>query len=173
MLYILLSTVILAGYCDRAARKSRIEMLSIETRFRLFGIRDELRNAAIDGRLERDNWFEYFDTTLTKIIDLLPILSVWQIATMLFHYRNDRTSERHIQELTSFLDQDENEEFRRLYSRFAKVVGAFLIRRHRIMGTLLRVIGKAADGASNVKQDATQIVATAPETSTFLTYCEG
>lgn len=170
MLIFLASLIIIIGYLDYSARKSRVDAVLVKSRFRLFAARDRLRSLAIDEKIAHDKWFDYFDTTLTKMIDLLPTLTVWQIILMIIHYRNDILSEKWHAELDGFLSQ--NEEYRAIFREYAHAVGDCLLGRHWVLAFGVMTVGKIAMNMSQVKRDAAALVATAPETSTFLTYCE-
>jgi hypothetical protein len=171
MLIFLISLVALVGLWDGATRRSRMSNLLLEKRFKLFKIRDELREMAIDEKIAHDRWFDYFDTTLTKMIDLLPKLSVWNLAVLVIHYRNDVGIEKDEKDLLKFLYDEKNKAYLNLYFQFVKTLGEFLFARHRILGFLCFQAAKMATAPSKVKEEATQILTVAPETSTYWKYC--
>jgi hypothetical protein len=163
-------TIAVFGYLDYAARKSRVDLVLLDSRFKLFRVRDRLRMLAIDGKVEHDNWFDYFDTTLTKMIDLLPALTIWQIALLVFHYRKDIMSEKWHADLDAFLAA--NPEYQSIFSEYARVIGGFLFGRHWVIKAGFNFVARFTFALTEFKRDSAAIVATAPETSTFLQYCE-
>jgi hypothetical protein len=171
MFYFLISTIVLVGFLDNAARRSRFNILQTRTRFELFRLRDELRMAAIDGQIEQSNWFDYFDTTFTKMIDLLPSLTVWQIAFLMLHYRKDPEMMRKSEALMQFLNEDSNHFYRDLFERYAASVGRFLLDRHSVVKIAYKVLERWATDPGKLREETSEIVATAPETSTFSNYC--
>jgi hypothetical protein len=172
MLYFLISLVVLVGFLDRSARKSRIDLLMTETRFRLFAIRDELRLAVMEEEIANDKWFDYLDTSLTKMVDLLPKLSLWQLVVLMVHYRNDQRMMRGNEELMEFVQDKDNKRFSELFGKYLLVVGEFLFRRHRVISLFFVGALRTAKRVTTAKEEAAAIVATAPETSTFFNYCE-
>jgi hypothetical protein len=173
MFYYLISMVALVGFLDHAGRRSRIELQLSQTRFKLYELRDKLRNTAIQGEIEQDNWFDYFDTTLTKMIDILPKLTVLQIILLIYHYRNDEGIRRSTQNLDEFLNAPANKFYKHLFDSYSSCVVNFLMSRHRVLGFAAKQSLKFTVKILLAKARASEVLATAPETSTFGNYCTG
>lgn len=171
MLYFLIALVILFALCDRASRHSRIELLLLNSRFKLFKIRDELRRNAIRGQLETNKWFDYLDTSLTKTIDQLPKLTIWQAFILFVHYKDDEQILNAERELMKALDEEGNEKLSELYSNYLLSVAEFIFTRHRSMRLSFKVLAKATGGLMKLKNEMAKIISAAPETSTLLKYC--
>jgi hypothetical protein len=171
MFYLVIGTILLIGLLDTAARRSRINALQVQIRFQLFGFRDELRMKAIEGEIVQDNWFDYFDTTFTKMIEKVDELTIWKILLLLVHYHDDEGIARSTKELFAFLYADGNEFYLDLFGRYAHAMGTYLLHRHRIIGISTALAARVTNRILQIKNDASAVVATAPETSTFTRYC--
>src|SRR5690349_3085699 len=84
-------------------RLYKAQRLSIETtvqehQYRLYSLRDKLRQFAIDGKLDPKHWvFSYLDSSLTKTVDTLPIITVWWVLFIPGSYQreeNFKTAQR-------------------------------------------------------------------------------
>lgn len=171
MLYFLIAIVVLVGLCDMASRQSRTEFLLLNFRFRLFEIRDELRTSAITDEVEVNNWFDYLDTTLTKAIDQLPHLTVWQALILFVHYKDDEDINEARNELMKALNQEGNEKFAELYEEYMTTIGSFIFTRHRSMRLSFKAFAKVTNSLINLKSGIAKVLSAAPETSTLLKHC--
>ena len=55
-------------------RELFIDYHTKEFKYKLFQLRDDLRMLAINGNIDVNNWvFEYYDSTISKIINCLKI----------------------------------------------------------------------------------------------------
>ncbi len=171
MLYFLIALVILFALCDKASRYSRVELLLLNSRFKLFKIRDELRNSAMYGEVEPNKWFDYLDTSLTKTIDKLPKLTIWQALILFVHYKDDEQIENAEKELMKALSEDGNEKIAELYDKYLLAVAEFIFTRHRSMRFSFKIAARVTGSLMSLKNEMAKIVSAAPETSTLLKYC--
>jgi hypothetical protein len=172
MLYFLISMLIMAALFDRATRRGRIDLVLLDTRFKLFALRDKLRNAAIAGEVPENKWFEYLDTTITKSIDMLPGLTVWEVAGLFAAYRQDESVLRAQTALFQALGQDENKHLAHIYAELVVRIGEVLFLRHLGTRYLMSGVVFVARRAQGLKKKFAQIVTVAPETSTLTQYTE-
>src|SRR5262249_44120274 len=109
MLYVILLTVVMLAFLDRATRLAKVDYLKAETRFNLFALRDELRNAAIEGQVQRNNWFDYMDTTLTAAIERLDAFTFLGWLALAFRHREDTSLLQAQENLDRALNSPSNE----------------------------------------------------------------
>src|SRR5712672_2966688 len=50
----------------------------MRARFRMFAARDLLRRKLYIGETADDRWFVYMDTTLTKSIEAVEVINIWE-----------------------------------------------------------------------------------------------
>lgn len=172
MLYFLISMLIMAALFDRATRRGRIELVLLDARFKLFALRDKLRNAAIAGEVPENKWFEYLDTTITKSIDNLSGLTVWEVGGLFAAYRHDESVLRAQSALFKALAQEENHDLGLIYGELVYRIGEVLFLRHLCTRYMMYAVVFAASRTQGLKKKFAQIVTVAPETSTLTQYTE-
>lgn len=164
--------LIMLALFDKALRRGRFELLFSEARFKLFALRDELRDGVIDGSLPDNKWFEYLDTTITKAIDLLPTITAWEALGLVLRYKNDSAVQHAQLMLIEALGKDENKGLATIYAKFVMCIAEVLFRRHLgirfSMTALIQVVGRAR----GLKKKVAEIVTVAPETSTLNQYAQ-
>lgn len=169
MLYVLASMLIMLTLIDRSLRIGRLETLRLETRFKLFALRDKLRHAAICGDVPYNRWFAYLDTSLTKSIDVLPQISVWEALALVYSYRNNKSLLKAQLELLAALAQEENRQLAEVYKEYLVCLTTLLVKRHRAAGYTAMALARVVGGVTNLKGRLAAIFTIAPETSTLLT----
>lgn len=155
-----------------AARRQRKEALVLEYQYRLFAVRDDLREYAIEDPPVAQNWvFQYLDSTIAKSISLLPTLSIWRMLGLLLTYRNDPRLEKFRKHLEEEFGKPENRRHKEIEERFLRTLGEFIVSRHILMLVLsvsaLVLPAAIATAMQEVKKRSLELVAEAPETSTL------
>lgn len=130
MLVVLLSTLIMLALLDRATRYGRLELLKLQTRFKLFALRDELRRKLISGEIPNSNWFAYMDTTLTKSIDRLNDFTIWEAAALAASVDGDPSVQKAHKNLQQALKRPENREIASIFNKYRNCLMGFLYNRH-------------------------------------------
>lgn len=166
MLYFLIALVIMFSLIDRSLRIGRLERLKLELRFQLFALRDELRLAVINGEAPDNKWFEYLDTTLTKAIDHIQEINLWEALALLSIYKKDKSVLHAQAGLLSALQERENEKISEVYYKLLKTLAGFIMERHAILKAF--VVGSVI--IARTVNKLAKVVTTAPETSTLLEY---
>lgn len=70
MIFVWLSLLLFVIWIDRLCRLSRAND-ALETEYKLYRLRDELRESAIAGRINPRNWvYRYIDSSISKSIDV-------------------------------------------------------------------------------------------------------
>jgi hypothetical protein len=172
MLYFLIAMLIMLALFDKALRRGRFELLFAETRFKLFALRDELRDGVINGSLPENKWFEYLDTTITKAIDLLPTITAWEALGLVMRYKDDSAVQHAHLTLMKAFGEHSNQGLANIYAKFVMCIAEFLFRRHVGikfgMTALVQVLGRAR----GLKKKVAEMVAVSPETSTLNQYAQ-
>jgi len=163
MLIVLLAAIVMLYMLDRAARWGRLDLLKQDARYQLFELRDEARRALINGEIPPGNDFDYFDTTLSRVIGQMDHVNVWVGAFLLYKYRNEEL-ERPLKQLQARLEKPENWKLAELHARYRNVFVFFLVRRHCILTWLAQFVSRA----SRIKKQLVDTFLGAPPTSTLM-----
>ena|SRR5579864_6071356 len=155
-----------------SARRQRKEVLVQEFQFRLFALRDQLRECAIQDDSVAKNWvFQYLDSTIAKAIKLMPRFSIWLILGLVITYRNDTTLGKLRTQLQHEFEKPKNRELRQVEEDLTKILGEYVISRHILMlfiSALAVVLPVGiAKAVALVKKQSLELVVEAPETSTL------
>ncbi|OLD24785.1 MAG: hypothetical protein AUJ04_08700 [Acidobacteria bacterium 13_1_40CM_3_55_6] len=139
-------------------------------RFKLFALRDELREGIIDGAMPENKWFEYLDTSITKMIDLLPTITVWEALALVLRYRNDPEVQQAQVTLFTAFGEEENQKLAGIYGKFVGHIIELLFRRHVGIRYGMTGIARTVVNARALKKKTAEIITVAPETSTLTHY---
>jgi hypothetical protein len=170
MLYALIAIFVMVSLLDKALRRGRVEVLLLEMRFKLFAVRDELREGVINGVIPENKWFEYLDTSITKAIDLLPTITAWEVLGLGWRYKNDPEILQAQVALFEALGKEENEKLAETYGKFLGCIVELLFRRHVAIRYGMTGIVLGVKRAQEFKKNSAQIITVAPETSTLIHY---
>jgi len=125
MLYAIVTLAIMAGLLNRAVRQDALELKKLDMRFKLFALRDELRRGIIEESVPHNQWTEYLDTTLTKTIDALQEINVWEALALVASYRNDSLILQPQKNLEAALKQKENAKTKQIYDKYVLLSRTF------------------------------------------------
>lgn len=151
--------------------KLRQTCLVEKHRFRLYALRDELRELAMRGEASPGNWvFQYLDSSISKSIDVLPSISVWRVIPIVYQNRHDRRTSLRFDQLLRELKKRQNSPLARVYGRYLLEIGRFVSHRHdtilvvvNTVSRLLNATGWVHRGIKIIKNTLTS----APQTSTL------
>jgi hypothetical protein len=164
MIYLLMSVVLVAYLLD-CLHALRISDKAIRHRYRLYELRDALREAAITGRINPRSWvFQYLDSSISKTIDQLPRISLWQSLGVWLTYRRDPRVEEAAESLNEELQREENNFYRQMYVLYGAMIITYLMDRHIVLRLALR------NGVQRSLQAAARVQRVAPATSTLMEY---
>jgi hypothetical protein len=142
--------------------------------FRLYALRDELREAVMDGRVRCTNWvFQYLDSSIAKSIAALPTFTIWSLVYVAATYRGDERIKRAAYHLGRELEKQENACLANVHTRYIDVVGEYLLARHAILRLVVAALKSllvsifAAQRLLRMWQRALELSTEAPETSTL------
>lgn len=155
---------------DRAIRENK-QTLIIQHRYGLYAHRDSIREDAIRGVINPKQWlFAYLDSSITKMISVLPKLTIWRAISLHASHRGDERLVASISQLKRELSKPDNKVLADSHERFTKMTGMFLFARHSLLrrtvwSTLIAV--HLFLRVQNWIRNAVRSLTVAPETSTF------
>jgi hypothetical protein len=158
-------------------RRSMHSTLALEYQYRLFALRDELRAHIIANPELTKSWvFAFLDSTITKLVTLLPTLSIWKMISLLFMYRNSQRMRVHRANLEREYKKPENAKFEQIELKLMAVMGKYIEKRHAAMLGVLnflifKVLKNMVTAVQNVRKDSLVVTVEAPETSTLNEHC--
>jgi hypothetical protein len=177
MLIAVIAFFTMLALLDRYTRLGRIEQLALDTRYKLFSLRDILRSSAISGDVDPNCWlFDYLDTSLTRAAEWLPNLTAFEVIGDMISM--DRVeARRRIEMLQAELAKPENHRFQAIFMGYQGCLRSFLSGRHLAASFLGRrlvsLVGKLSSCTNHdVEQRKIQAVAADPDTSTLDQYCK-
>lgn len=96
---------------------------------KLFNLRDDLRQAAIDGKIKSYDWtFIYLDTSISKMVSNFKMINIFHA----IYLRNRHADDHKLLEFKKALDSSlsKNKELDRLYKEYNEILLSYLIRKH-------------------------------------------
>ena len=174
MLVFSISVLIMLAMLDRAVHGLRLEGTQMEARFKLFRLRDELRMATIDGTIPYNEFFRYLDTTLSRTIENIRSVNLWEGFSIYLDLRNDREIRKATQWLDAQLKQSENRGMLPIYAGYSEVLAELLSNRHILVRNLCLATGRIANFMSEIskfKRSIAESYSRAPQTSTLIQHC--
>lgn len=155
-----------------AARRQRKDALLMEFRFRLFALRDQLREVAMNDPAQGRNWlFQYLDSTIANSIKRLPKLSIWFMIGLLIAHKDDETVKRAKRHLEQAYSKPQNIKHKEIEEKFIEILGDFIMHRHILM-LFISVVAvvlpvAVASALRRVKRRSLELIVESPETSTL------
>lgn len=153
-------------------RRQRKEALVLEYQYRLFQVRDKLRELGMEDPNAARSWlFPYLDSTITKSIGLLHELSVWHLFALMAAHRKDEGLAELRKRLEKEFTKPNSQRHKEIETELMKILGEFVIKRH----VLLVIISAAAiifpvaiaAALEECKKRSLELVLESPETSTL------
>jgi len=171
MLIYLISILILLRGLERLTNSGR-EVRLEECRYRLYALRDKLREMAMKGEVESSSWlFGYLDSSIAKTIRVLPRFSLWRMLAMYLAYKNDPRVSEARRHLGQSLARPENRRFAEIHTEYIGLMVTFLIRRHLTSVGVSLLAFSVFAGIKRVLRDTTEVATESPEASTLTDYC--
>ena len=130
MVIIILVTLLLLFLLD-TARKAQVKTRELTYQYRLYALRDELREKVMQGVINRDDWvFDFLDSSIAKSISLIHYISLYRLLVVFFVHRRDpafRSLQKH---LDYELDKPDKLCLKEVRNEFAKTIADYLGDRH-------------------------------------------
>lgn len=108
-------------------------------KYKIYALRDKLRDKAIDGLIKREWYFSYLDDVLSRHVSELETVNIWAIIMLSYKRRNDKVVIDFRNRLNFALEK--NEEFKNIYKEYLSTIGQFFIRKHLITFILITITG--------------------------------
>ena len=168
---------ILANHIGRI----RASTLIRKHQFRLYALRDGLREAAICGQVNPNNWvYQYLDSSVAKTITYLDRLTIWVVLLTFRRAGAEAQLQAAHQHLMRALEKPANAVLKQFHIRYQRELIRFLLERHLplrfVVGGAFRLVS-AVQAARNVRARLRAAIAQgaefqteAPETSTLYEY---
>lgn len=153
-------------------RRQRNETLILEYQYRFFGLRDNLREFAMENPAAARQWvFQYLDSTTAKTIKILPELSLWYVLGLWLTHRKDASIDKAKKALVREYEKPQNKTYREFEQECFENLAEFMLSRHRllvIVSILALVLPAAITKAiREIKRRSLELVIESPETSTL------
>lgn len=154
------------------ARRQRKEVLVQDYTYRLFALRDELRECAIKEDTVAKNWvFQYLDSTIARSIKLMPRFSIWFVLGLLIAYRKNSRLEKLRTQLRNECEKPKNLELKRIEASLTAILGEYIVKRHILLLFISVIVVflpvKLAQTITQLKKRSLELMVESPETSTL------
>lgn len=115
-------------------RRLQQESLVVRYKYRLYALRDELREHVIEGRIQNNNWvFDYLDSSITKACDILKFVHIGRLFVVVLYDRNDARFERAQQHLEQQLKKPECAHLKDVRDKFGEILGEYFCEKHNVL----------------------------------------
>ena len=118
-------------------RYRRAEIITLESTYRLFALRDSLRQKAIYGDIDPQDWlFGYLDESISKLVSALPKLNIYFCLILFFtHRKQPKFREFRIRVDTELQGK---EGLKDIYDRMGREILRFITARHSNLFSLVK-----------------------------------
>jgi hypothetical protein len=155
-----------------SVRRQRKEIRVQEHQYRLFALRDKLRDYAIEDHRVAQNWvFQYLDSTIAKSIKLMPQFSIWFILGVVVTHRKDTGLDRLRKHLEKEYEKPRSQKLKQIEEEFTTILGEYITSRHVLMLFIsmatVRLPVTIANTIRQYKRRSLELIVESPETSTL------
>jgi hypothetical protein len=157
------------------ARRSRRATLALEYQYKLFELRDELREYVIANPGLTKSWvFLFLDSTITKMAGILPKMSLWKLAGLLLTYRHsDRMRHLHTHLEREYRKPD-HAKFAQVELKLMALLDNYITKKHfsvvaMLNFPILKALRKLP--AYRLRKESLVVAVEGPETSTLGQHC--
>ncbi|MCJ7633352.1 hypothetical protein MUP77_13315 [Candidatus Bathyarchaeota archaeon] len=137
MLIIILATFVLLFLLD-SALKMETKTIEVLYRFRLYALRDKLREEAMQRVIDPADWvFDFLDSSIAKSISIISQFSLYKLLVVYFVHKNDPRFESARKHLEVELNKPEKLPLKQIRDEFASIMADYLLDKHRELKPLL------------------------------------
>lgn len=112
-------------------RSRFLKNLSLEYQYKLYTIRDELREQAILGNIDKDSWlFDLLDASTSKLISELPSLTIYYLIMLEFIYRKDKNIKIIRDKFDNALDISPIS--KKIFNKYINTVYSYICQKHKM-----------------------------------------
>ena len=171
---IVIATFLIVLAVDKLFRIRQSNVV-LRHQFRLYALRDELRELAMRGEVKPTNWvFLYLDSSIAKTINTLPNVSLWRVIVMMIFSPRDPVFNVRMEHLHKELKKSENEALAKIYLHYVAEMGVFITNRHDSLLVIIKCLFGVLNSRKWLKEKtrlAKEVLTVAPETSTLPEFC--
>ena len=112
-------------------KRVHIHYQTLIFKYKIYAVRDRLRLMAIKGEIDRNNWvFDYYDNTLSKVINESYYITLFRLCILFVKYRNFEP----LQKLNIKLNEEiaKSEILRNIQKDFTEAVKEYVFEQHKI-----------------------------------------
>lgn len=132
--------IFIAGILYWSLKTRHYNTLEVEYAFKLYALRDKLRNYAIDGKINHKNWiFSYLDTSISKSVSVLSAMNLVIILFFRKRIKQDPIYDLFEKALdTQFAKDPASEE---IFNEYGQILYDYVKRKHFILRFLAKSLG--------------------------------
>ena len=157
-------------FLDRL-RRVHVDTVVRKHQFALYALRDELREATLQGKIDPRNWvFQYLDSSIVKTISYLKNVNLWRLLFVALTYRRDPRFLIARKNLQRELEKPSNQFLADIHDKYAFVLVGFMISRHTSLKVFLINLFAAIKTRQYLKRKFDRLIeflTDLPETSTL------
>jgi hypothetical protein len=153
------------------------ERVTLEFQYKLFDLRDTLREYAIAGKIDKDDMvFKYLDGSISKTVNDLETINLYSVFILTSRYRNNPEFLSHKERISKEIGANKYTQV--FYEQYGELVGRYIIKKHFMIkfAFVLHILSHLISNhlITNMRQRlrrATDTVRFAPETSKAYEFC--
>lgn len=157
-------------FLDRL-RRMRVDTIVRKHQFALYALRDDLREAALQGKIDPKNWvFQYLDSSIVKTINYLKNINLWRLLFVAATYHRNRRFLAAREHLQHELEKPSNKYLADIHDKYAYNLVCFMISRHTSLKVFLWNLFAAIETMQYLKRKLDRLIellTEVPETSTL------
>lgn len=174
MLLILISFLGIISLLGKAYRE-RLEIKVLKFKYRLYSIRDELRELTMNGLVNKDDWvFDYLDSSIAKTISFLEEFSIYKLLILYMIYHNNESLATTKEMLIKEFEKPAKEHLFEVYKKYCRTLSEYTYDKHteiRILMNLLFYSFQIKDFCTKNWDKLNEGATEYPETSTLNKFC--
>jgi len=99
-------------------------------KYRLYALRDKLRNSVIEGKIKKEWYFYHLDNVLSRQINELDTINIWAVIGIYLRHKNNKDINVFRSKIDAILVA--SPEYASLYAEYSKIIAQFFLRKHFI-----------------------------------------
>ncbi len=126
-----MAVLVLCGviYLDHLRRQAE-DVSVLTSKYRLYALRDALRELAMQGEIRSTNWvFQYLDSSIARTIASMSRITLLRVGIAAILYRDDDGLRRARAHLQQELEKTANETLARIHLEYVVAVGLAVLER--------------------------------------------
>jgi len=117
-------------------RRQRNSYLSLKYRYKIYALRDKLRGVLIDDKINKNDWvFDYFDSSFSKLVNQLDMLTIYKAILLYLLNRNNKVVKTFSENLSSNLKRSNT--LTEIYVEYGNILLDFFVEKHSTSAKIL------------------------------------